>query len=141
MNMRHVKFIVLLVTVLLLAGWTKAFCLEQKRWLGYLVDKQCAESVKGTSQAESFVQAHTKDCALMCKDKGYVLYSEGKWFYLDAQGNNLALKMLHESKRARGFYVEVTGKAINQTLLVESIGEAPEPKGNKHNGVNHNVTH
>lgn len=136
-----VRLISLVVAILLVAGWSNGVCAEQEKWLGYIVDKQCADSIRGSTEAESFVQAHTKDCAVMCKDKGFAFYSQGKWFGFDAKGNSLALKVLQESKRTRGFYVEVIGKVQDQILLVETMKEAQQPRSNKHHGVNHNGTH
>jgi hypothetical protein len=141
MSKLGVRLIFLVATILLLAGWNNGFCAEQEKWLGFIVDKQCADSIRGSTEAESFVQAHTKDCALMCKDKGFAFYSHGKWFGFDAKGSGLALKVLQESKRPRGFYVEVIGKAQNQILLVETIKEVQQPRSNKHHGVNHNGTY
>ncbi|MBX9722904.1 MAG: hypothetical protein K2X81_15995 [Candidatus Obscuribacterales bacterium] len=134
MNVLRVGFLLLLIGFLLSAESLEAFCADQNKWFGYILDNQCADSIKGSSTAESFAQAHTKDCAIMCKDKGYCLYLKGKCNSFDARGNELASKLLQESKRVRGFYVQVTGKTKDGTLGVESLEEIPEP--NKHNGVN-----
>lgn len=74
----------------------------------------------------------------MCQDKGYSLYSQGRWLVLDERGNSIALKLIRESKRIRGFHVQITGKRKDSILLVEDIEEIPEPKDSKHNGVNSN---
>ncbi len=104
------------------------------KWQGYLVDRQCAESVKEDNDPKLFIENHTKDCALMpnCKAKGYSIYvgyaGNSKWFDLDKKGNELAVKLLQASKRRSGFYVEVTGTEQNKVLKTQSIKEIDEPK-------------
>lgn len=114
----------------------------QTNWRGYIVDRQCADSVREDSDPRSFIQHHTKDCALMpnCRAKGYSLYADGKWFDFDKRGNQLAIQLLQRSKRKSGFYVDVTGSAQGKVLRVENIKEIAEPKvdsqpGDKKNGT------
>ena len=120
---------------LLMTGATVAPALSeaQTKWQGYLVDLGCADSVREDSDPTTFVQNHTKDCALManCRAKGYSIYvtsPECKWFDLDKKGNELALKLLKASKRRIGFYVEVTGTQKKQVLKAQNILEIDEPK-------------
>ncbi|MFN8656820.1 MAG: hypothetical protein U0105_10820 [Candidatus Obscuribacterales bacterium] len=122
-------------TFLLMAGFTATPALAgaQTKWQGYLVDRGCADSVRNDSDPTTFVQNHTKDCALMpnCQAKGYSIYAtspECKWLDLDKKGNDLALRLLKASKRRIGFYVEVTGTAKKQVLKTQNIEEIEEPK-------------
>jgi hypothetical protein len=103
-------------------------------WRGYIIDKKCADSVKDDSNPKSFVEQHTADCLLMCKGKGYSLYSQGKWFDLDQKGNQLVLKLLRQSKKARSFYVEITAEVKDKILAVQDVKELTEHKNN--NGEN-----
>jgi hypothetical protein len=96
---------------------------------GYLVDRQCADSVRGDSDPEGFIKHHTKDCALMvnCRRKGYSLYVKPNWFDFDKHGNKLAVKVLQKSSRRNAFYVQVEGSAQAGILKVKEIVEIPEP--------------
>ncbi|MBA3991949.1 MAG: hypothetical protein C0469_00385 [Cyanobacteria bacterium DS2.3.42] len=100
------------------------------RWQGYLIDRQCADSVREDSDPKVFIQHHTKDCALMpnCRAKGYTLYSKHKWLNLDKRGSEIAVEVLKASKRKSGFYVEVTGTLDKELLKTASIKEIDEPK-------------
>lgn len=104
------------------------------KWRGYLIDRQCADSVKEDSDPKAFIEHHTKDCVLMvnCCAKGFAIYvtskAEAKWFVLDKKGNELAAKLLKSSKRRSGFYVEVTGTQENKVLKTQTIKEIDEPK-------------
>jgi uncharacterized protein YxeA len=129
------KLHVLLGTIPMLTAWSvglEGLAAGQKQWQGYLIDRQCAESVKGDSDSKAFVLHHTKDCALMpnCRATGYALFVDNKWYELDKRGNELAVKVLTASKKKRGFYVRVTGTAQGKVLKVESIKESEEPKPN-----------
>ena len=99
------------------------------KFQGYLVDKQCADSVREDSDPEAFIKHHTQDCALMinCRRKGYSLYAKPNWFDFNKQGNKLAIKVLQKSKRNDSFYVQVTGSAQGGILKVKDIVEIPEP--------------
>src|SRR5258707_364211 len=125
MTKRYVGFIppLVLLAIFLNAGSCLAAQADIGKRYGYIVDRQCADSVKQDSNAESFVANHTKDCSLMCKNKGYNLYSGGKWLALDAQGNKLALEVLQKSKSERGLYVEAIGAVKDNILAVKSMRE------------------
>ncbi len=101
---------------------------------GYLVDKQCADSVRQDSHPEDFIKHHTKDCALMenCRRNGYTLYVSPNWFDLDKHGSKLAIKVLRNSKRNHGFFVRVDGSVQAGLLRVKSIVETPEPVSQQH---------
>ncbi len=99
------------------------------KFQGYLVDKQCADSVRGDSATEDFIKHHTQDCALMinCRQKGYSLYAKPAWFDLDQNGNKLAIKVLKKSKRKDCFYVQIEGSARAGILKVKEIVEIAAP--------------
>ncbi len=113
---------------------TPALSNTSGKWQGYLVDRQCADSVRDDSDPRSFIQHHMKSCALMpnCKVLGYSIYTltrpKGTWFDLDKKGSELAFKLLKTSKRSNGFYVEVTGTQQNQTIKTLTLKEIDEPK-------------
>lgn len=126
----QIGLMVLLLSISMLAGWTDGFCAGQEKWRGYMVDRQCADSVREDSDPKAFLQHHTKDCALMpnCRARGYSLYADGNWFDFDKAGNERAVKVLRASKRKSGFFVEVAGTAQGKVLKVGSIKEIEEPK-------------
>ena len=96
---------------------------------GYLLDKQCGDSVKEDSDPEDFIKHHTKDCALMpnCRRKGYSLFAKPDWYDLDKHGNKLAVKLLQNSKRRSAFFVQVKGSSSDGLLKVKSIEEVESP--------------
>lgn len=110
-------------------------------WHGYIIDRKCASTVKVSGGLKSFVEQHTTDCLLMCKDRGYSLYSEGKWIDLDTKGNQLVLQILQNTQKERGLYVEIIGIEKNNVLTVQSIKEINKLKSNDSNGVNYHVTY
>jgi len=126
------RFVIVLLTVnILLETYSAgAEAAEVRNWQGYLLDRQCADSVKEDSDRNVFIQHHTKDCALMpnCRAKGYTLYSKHRWLNLDKRGSEMAVKVLKVSKRKSGFYVEVTGTLDKEMLKTASIKEIDEPK-------------
>ena len=98
---------------------------------GYLVDRQCADAMRQDPDPKTFIQHHTKDCALMpnCRIKGYTLFTtQKKWLNLNKRGSEIAIKLLKASKRTSGFYVEVTGTLDKELLKTDSIKEIDEPK-------------
>jgi hypothetical protein len=119
---------------LFLSGTTAAFSAALNKWQGYLLDRQCADSVREDADPKVFIQHHTKDCALMpnCRAKGYSVYvasaETDKWLDLDKKGNAMAVKLLKASKRRSGFYVEITGIRQDKVLKTQSIKEIDEPK-------------
>lgn len=119
---------------LFLSGTTTAFSAAAGKWQGYLLDRQCADSVREDSDPKVFIKHHTKDCALMpnCRAKGYSVYvastENDKWLDLDKKGNDIAVKLLKASKRRSAFYVEVTGTRQDKVLKTQSIKEIDEPK-------------
>lgn len=103
------------------------------KWRGYIVDRQCAESVREDIDPVSFLRHHSKDCSLMpsCRRDGYSLYADGKWLDLDRKANGTVIQALKASKRKNGFYAEVIGKMQGKVVRVEKIAEVEEPAQNK----------
>lgn len=97
---------------------------------GYVIDKQCAESVRQDSDPTTFIRHHTKDCSLMpnCRAIGYSIYAGGSWFDLDNKGNAIAIKLLQVSKKKSDFFVQAQGKLQGKTLKVESMKEIDKPQ-------------
>lgn len=126
------RFVIVLLTLIVLletsfAGGAEAG--EVRKWQGYLIDRQCADTVREDSHPEDFIKHHTKDCALMtnCRRKGYSLYAKPNWFDFDKHGSKLAIKVLQKSKRKDSFYVQVEGSTQAGILRVKEIVEIPEP--------------
>lgn len=115
---------------LFLLGCNSVGAEEAQKWRGFILDKQCVNSVRDEASADDFIQHHTKDCALMrnCRASGFGLYAGGKWFDLDKHGSDLALKILSESKKHSGFFVEVRGDLRGKVLKVQSIREVEQEK-------------
>lgn len=107
----------------------RAFAQSAAKWQGYVIDRQCAESVKEDSDPRSFIRQHSKDCSLMptCRVLGYSLYCDRKWLDLDKKGNELTIKLLKASKKKNGIYVEVVGSAQDKVLKVQGMKEIDEP--------------
>jgi hypothetical protein len=92
---------------------------------GYVVDAMCA---KGMAKKESPMEAaakHTKDCALEegCAASGYGVFSDGKWYKFDENGDKLAKDLIEKSKTEKGLMIEVTGEMKGDKLAVATINE------------------
>ncbi|HEY9787857.1 MAG TPA: hypothetical protein V6D17_20890 [Candidatus Obscuribacterales bacterium] len=114
-----------------LLALTDALAAEnQKEWKGYLIDRQCADSIRQDNNPKTFVMHHTKDCALMpnCRARGYALFADGKLYELDRKGNELAIQLLSSTKKERGFYVRVKAVSRGSLLKVKSMTESEESK-------------
>lgn len=127
------KIRVVLQVVAVLAAWLiglHSWAGDQSNWQGYLIDRQCAESVREDSDPLAFVLHHKKDCALMpnCRAKGYSLFADGKWYDLDKRGNDLSVKLLKASKKTRAFFVQIQGTKQGNVLKVQSMKESEAPK-------------
>ncbi len=99
------------------------------QYTGYLVDRSCAAQIKvdnkGSDPSPS-LKKHTRHCSLepSCCEAGYSLYSQGKWFDLDAKGNELAKKIFEQSKKESGHIFNISGIFKRNELRVASIAEA-----------------
>ncbi|MGH9357696.1 MAG: hypothetical protein ACRD1O_00800 [Terriglobia bacterium] len=81
-----------------------------------IVDVMCS------TQAAANPDAHTKMCALQCKEGGYGIYTkEGKFLKFDSQGNAKALAAIKSSTKTAHLRVDVTGQVTGGILKVESL--------------------
>lgn len=110
--------------VLLLA--VVAFAREGKdvKLTGYVIDNACSARAAGENGAEK-VKNHTVKCAMMppCAKSGYAVYSDGKLYKLDEEGNKKAGDILKNTKAEKGVQVSVEGTLDGDTLKVKSISE------------------
>jgi hypothetical protein len=98
---------------------------------GYVVDAMCAKGMAGKETTMKKAMSHTKACALEedCAGSGFGVFSEGKWYKFDENGDKQAQKLIENSSMERGIMVEVTGAMKGQTLAVASMKEQkPEQK-------------
>lgn len=131
--MNKFQIVLGIAVVILATGFIDVVAAGGCQWQGYLLDRQCADSIREDSDPKTFILHHTKNCALMpnCRAKGYALFVDGKWYEFDKRGNELAVKLLKASKKERGFYVCVAGTAQGKVLKVQSMKEGVEPKSNE----------
>lgn len=99
------------------------------QYTGFLVDRSCAAQIKVDSKGSDpspSLKKHTRHCSLepSCCEAGYSLYSQGKWFDLDAKGNELAKKIFEQSKKESGHMFNISGVFKRNELRVASIVEA-----------------
>ena len=117
-----------IVTALAVYG-SAALAHSLHSYSGYLLDKQCSDSVRQDSDPRDFIKHHTRDCCLMlnCQRKGYCLFTDGNWLTLDSTGNKLAVTTLRRSKKTSALYVRIQGVVSSGLLKVSSITEIEEP--------------
>ena len=109
---------------------------SDRNYIGYLLDKQCSDSVRQDSNPLDFIKHHTRDCCLMlnCQKKGYCLFADGVWFTLDSQGNKLAIEALKKSQKNSAIYVRILGATKKGLLTVKSVVEVDEPSSSRDSG-------
>lgn len=99
----------------------------QETMKGYVVDRMCATGMvkRGAKQAMERAARHTKMCALEegCRESGYGLVSEGKFYKFDANGDRLALEYLERTSIERGHWVVVRGTMDGSIFKVTSLEE------------------
>ena len=110
--------------VLLLA--VVAFAREGKdvKLTGYIIDNACSARASSENGAEK-VKNHTVKCALMppCAKSGYAVYTDGKLYKLDEEGNKKAGEILKSTKSEKSVQVSVEGTLDGDQLKVKSISE------------------
>lgn len=111
-------------TILLLA--VVAFAREGKsvKLTGYIIDNKCSARAAGENGAEA-VKNHTVNCAMMpgCAKSGYAVYTDGKLYKLDEEGNKKAADILKNTKSEKSVQVSVEGTVEGDILTVKSISE------------------
>jgi hypothetical protein len=81
-----------------------------------VVDVNCS------SKVADHADAHTRSCALKCKDSGFGIVTADKQFLkFDADGNAKILKELEKSKETDHLRVNVKGDVDGDTLKVASV--------------------
>ena len=120
---------IIVCTILFAAIAPASMAANLTHWKGYLVDQSCRASVAGDQDPLGFVRAQTRECALQpsCRKAGYSLFTAGKWYSLDKNGNKLAEKYLLDCKRSKSFYMLVEGTLIGNTINVAKLSEQAEP--------------
>jgi hypothetical protein len=103
-----------------------AFAREGKdvKLTGYIIDNACSARASSENGAEK-VKNHTVKCALMpgCAKSGYAIYTDGKLYKLDEEGNKKAGDILKSTKSEKSVQVSVEGTLDGETLKVKTISE------------------
>jgi hypothetical protein len=122
-------FRIIVCFILLVVSVPACLAAKLTQWKGYLVDQSCRASVAGDQDPLGFVRAQTRECALQpsCRKAGYSLFTDGKWFSLDKNGNKMAENYLLACKRTKSFYMLVEGTLIGNTINVAKLSEQAEP--------------
>ncbi|MBI5463644.1 MAG: hypothetical protein HY966_01665 [Ignavibacteriales bacterium] len=92
---------------------------------GYLSDKMCSKRFLG-EEGKAKAAKHTKACALEdgCKQSGYGLIFDGKFYKFDAAGDKMAAEYLSGTKKENNLLVEVVGQMDGSQMKVASIKDA-----------------
>jgi len=81
-----------------------------------VVDVACSKKVAAN------VDAHTRDCALMCETSGYgIVTPDKKFLKFDADGNAKILAALKASDKTDHLRVNVSGDVQGDTIKVTSV--------------------
>jgi hypothetical protein len=110
------KVLASLLTLGLLA--TPALAVTQTFTDVSTVDVACSKK----TAAESNGDAHTRQCALGCKDSGFgILTADQKFLKFDADGNAKVLEMLKGTDKTDHLRVNVSGDVKGDTIKVTSV--------------------
>jgi hypothetical protein len=81
-----------------------------------VVDVACSK------KAAANADAHTRQCALGCKDSGFgIVTADNKFLKFDADGNAKILEQLKGSDKADHLRVNVSGDVNGDTIKVTSV--------------------
>jgi hypothetical protein len=81
-----------------------------------ILDVACSKKAAATADA------HTRECAIGCKDSGYgILTADNKFLKFDADGNAKVLAALNGSTKADHLRVNVSGDVQGDTIKVTSV--------------------
>ena|ERR1700744_1791973 len=98
--------------------------------LGLMASPALAETFKDVSvldvacskKSASSADAHTRECALGCKESGFgIVTADQKFLKFDADGNAKMLEQLKASDRKDHLRVNVNGDVDGDTLKVKSV--------------------
>jgi len=122
------KFIFSLTAIMALSLVALAY--DNDTLEGVIVDKNCATGKvpKQGSDVQTAAANESKGCILMesCVKSGLGVYSGGKYYEFDANGNSLGKTALEKSKKDKGAKFKVTGKVTGNTIAVSAIEEITE---------------
>ena len=92
---------------------------------GYLIDNACGGAHVNDANFGERVKKHSKSCALMppCVESGYAVYSEGKLYKFDQDGNKSVADLLKDTETKSGIMVAVEGTLDGDTLHVTKLME------------------
>lgn len=112
------KSMLLFAAAALIAGASLATATGTETREGYVMPTACQ-----SREAEGGPEAHTTKCALelQCVVTGYGLLIDGKFFELDDEGDQLALKYFQETKKEDHHLVKVVGDFSGEEVHVESL--------------------
>ena len=81
-----------------------------------IVDVACSK------KAAASADAHTRQCAIGCKDSGFgIVTTDNKFLKFDADGNAKILEQLNGSDKTDHLRVNVSGEVKGDTIKVESV--------------------
>jgi hypothetical protein len=110
------KLSILLLVVLGLFVFVLAHGEEET---GILIDAKCAVNM---AHDEAKVAKHTVACSIGCKDGGFGIVSDGKFYKFDDYGNKQALLLLKASNKSKtGLKVRVGGHFEGDLIKVSEI--------------------
>jgi hypothetical protein len=118
------KFIFSMTAVMALSLVVMAY--EDAELVGPIVDKACATGkVNKQPDLQTAAANETKACILMpsCVNSGLGVYSGGKYYEFDQNGNTLAKAALEKSKKDKGAKFKITGKVTGGKVAVTEIQE------------------
>jgi len=92
---------------------------------GYLIDNACASAHVKDANFSDRVKKHSTSCALMpnCDGSGFAVYSDGKLYKLDKDGNKTAEDLLKDTDTKNGVMVTVEGTLDGDTIKVSKLTE------------------
>ena len=85
---------------------------------GILADGHCGPGVAGDAAKAA---GHKVTCALSCKDNGFGLIADGKFYPFDEAGNQQALALLEATEKGSDLKVKVEGHFEEDLIKVSSI--------------------
>jgi hypothetical protein len=75
-----------------------------------------------SKKSASTADAHTRDCALGCKESGFgIVTADKKFLKFDEAGNTKMLEQLKASDKADHLRVNVSGDVEGDTIKVKSV--------------------
>ncbi len=85
---------------------------------GILADGHCGPGMVGD---EAKASDHKVTCALSCKDNGFGIIADGKFYPFDEAGNKQALALLEATDKASALKVKVEGDFEEDLIKVSSM--------------------